>query len=98
MLYNKDWDKPKPAPGTWASVIAWLETKDPEERYSYWDSDSCLAAQYNDSIHRIYEVPFIGAIIRLPWRLMGFDGRLETLARYGERTFGAALARAKARA
>src|SRR5882672_2997772 len=47
MLWNRDWDKPQPKPGTWASVIAWLETMDPNESYVYVSHTNCLAGQYN---------------------------------------------------
>lgn len=48
MLYNQDWEKPKP--WTLSSLIAWLETKDPNEYYEYGDPSNCLNTQYAKSL------------------------------------------------
>ncbi len=101
MLYNPLWNKPQPKPGTWASVIAWLETKDPEEAYFYADRGYCLAAQYNHAVGREYKLR--KAMSGNPFTYFTFDRKLERLARHGflsafhPLTFGAALKRAKAK-
>ncbi len=94
MLYNRNWDKSQPKPGTWASVIAWLETKDPDEEYTYLNRDICLAAQYNASIGRKYDSH--KALSSNPFTYFSFDRRLERLARGNwTRTFGEALSTAR---
>lgn len=46
MLYNKEWDTPKPDILSLDSLIGWLETKKYSEAYSYVDSRRCLLCQY----------------------------------------------------
>ena len=48
MLYNQDWEQP--IPWTLSSLIAWLETKDPNEYYDYGDPSNCLNTQYAKSL------------------------------------------------
>lgn len=44
MLYDKKWDvKAEPS---LKGVIAWLETKDPNESYCFIDPQNCAIAQY----------------------------------------------------
>jgi hypothetical protein len=88
MLYNPQWKQDR-KPGL-DDLIAWLEQHDSNEFYKYNDVDSCLAAQYNASLGRDYEVPF-------PLRpaFGSFNLKLERIAFYGKHTFGAALERAK---
>lgn len=94
MLYNPVWDKPQPKPATWASVIAWLETKDPDEYYSYKNREHCLAAQYNQAMGRKYDTSV--ALSSNIFTYFRFDRRLERLARSNwSRTFGEALSMAK---
>lgn len=99
MLYNANWNKPRPNPKSMAAVVQWLETKNPEQEYDYCDSGECLAAQYNDSIGREYDLHwalgkgFFGSFSR---RFNTFDYRLENVACDYPRTFGAALERARA--
>lgn len=92
MLYNRNWDKPAPKPGTWASVIAWLETKDPEEDYRYCNYETCLAAQYNRAVGRRYSTN--RALSSNPLTYFRFDRRLERLGKSSS-TFGEALAKAR---
>ncbi len=94
MLYNPAWEKPRPPVATWASLIAWLETKDPEETYCYFDHGSCLAAQYNKAMGRPYDLNWaFGSSLFSYW---SFDRRMERLARNNvAKTFGAALAKAR---
>lgn len=87
LLYNPTWTKDhKPCLD---DLISWLATKDPKETYVYRNCAECLAAQYNDSLGRIYYIP------RYFFHLGDFDCQMETIARNGESTFGAALIRAK---
>lgn len=45
MLYNPNW-KANPIVSI-RGLIAWLETKDPNESYEFWSCDSsCLLSQY----------------------------------------------------
>ena len=50
MLHNPNWDKPKPVPMTdpmsLDDLIAWLETKDPNQSYQFADANNCLLAQW----------------------------------------------------
>lgn len=46
MLYNQDWDKPQRDIFSTDSLIAWLETKDPQEEYIYASPGNCMLAQY----------------------------------------------------
>jgi hypothetical protein len=48
MLYDPKWGY-TPASKDWKSLdnlIAWLETKDPSEKYEYMDKRYCMLAQY----------------------------------------------------
>jgi hypothetical protein len=93
MLHNPNWQKPKV--NTLESLIAWLETKPPEQRYTYTNGWTCMVAQYykakgywfvtvgptrfGHGLNRNEELPF------------GFNA----VAARGEPTFGAALERAR---
>lgn len=44
MLYNPQWQAPDPFSLT--SLIAWLRTKDPEERYEYGCPSRCMLGQW----------------------------------------------------
>jgi hypothetical protein len=52
MLYDPKWEKKTEIkPYTIESLIAWLETQDPERAYDYWCGDgSCLLDTYVSSI------------------------------------------------
>jgi hypothetical protein len=59
MLYNPQWTKQTPS---LAGFIAWLETKDPNERYN-WDQPAiCACGQYAASIGKkgwpVFEEPW----------------------------------------
>lgn len=88
MLYNKNWDKPvKRKTRSLASVIAWLETKNPSEYYRYRDWETCLAAQYHEAMGTKYRFPYSLAT--------PFGRKIEDIARHCS-TFGEALMVAKA--
>ena len=93
MLYDPKWEqKTKADPLSLASLIAWLERHPADETYCYMDSGECLAAQYNQSIGRVYQTPnpirtYFGR---------SFDAHLERIALEYPRNFGAALERARA--
>jgi|ERR1700722_6253995 len=95
MLYNPSWDKL-----SLAALVAWLEKQPRDRQYCYGDYGGCLAAQYNQSIGRRYNVTLVGHRTKNK----SFDHQLEWIAGgwkeneydVGERTFGAALERAKA--
>lgn len=38
--------KSAPDPRSIDGLIAWLETKEPDETFDYWDYDNCVFAQY----------------------------------------------------
>lgn len=78
MLYDPKWEKPTKAdPFTLASVIAWLETKDPAERYDWASPRTCACAQYFNigddwsHLHRKLEnatgIRLDGLAIKTPW-------------------------------
>jgi hypothetical protein len=89
MLYDKRWDKVAINPLTLEALISWLEKFPPEKTYDYMSVRWCLAARYNHSIKRKYEVS------TTPWRTVSFDDKLEYIALVNPPTFGAALARAR---
>jgi hypothetical protein len=91
MLYNPKWND------VWSlsSLIAWLETKDPDERYQYQSCCECLIAQY--LIYRGWREPRVGPHDaeqdnHMPERL---PPHWDDISNYGERTFGAALERVR---
>lgn len=45
MLYDMKWER-APRGYTIDDVIAWLETRDPNERYSFTHAEDCLAARF----------------------------------------------------
>lgn len=45
MLFNLAW-KQKPNPHSLDDLIAWLETKDPNEQYDFCSVNGCLIAQW----------------------------------------------------
>jgi hypothetical protein len=82
MLNNPNWDKKATTdPLTLDALKAWLKTKPPEEHYEFADSHTCLAAQYNESIGREYELPSILCMTRMlqsPFsKTWSFDHQLE---------------------
>lgn len=53
MLFNpqwKDWPVTRTAP-TLDEFIAWLETKNPDETYRYFDPKVCAVGQFHASMH-----------------------------------------------
>lgn len=88
-------------PLTLEAVRDWLKTKPGNEPYEYSDAGKCLAAQYNRSIGREYELSRVGTGFLLTLLATGtlisrkprnFDERLEALAATARpRTFGGAL-------
>lgn len=46
MLYNPKWEPSKRDIFSTASLIAWLETKDPNTQYEYCVPSQCALAQY----------------------------------------------------
>ena len=84
MLYDKRWDakvETKADPFTLESLIAWLETRNPDERYDWTDGATCMCAQYFN----------VGAL----WDSQP-GVRPDGLAVVHPWTFGAALERARA--
>lgn len=85
MLYNPNWTAPAP---TLAGMVAWLETKDPSETYDWGNClGQCLIGQYAASIGWTIQAMSYKQYHSLD------DG----IALRGPWTFGAALARAKAK-
>lgn len=88
MLYDKRWDtKSDPMLN---SLIAWLEQQNPEIEYNYCWPDRCLAAQWLQSIGARRYALHSNEVRAL------FGGRGADVIWEHPRTFGAALARAKA--
>jgi hypothetical protein len=96
MLNNQNWDKPKTNDiHSLDSLIAWLETKDPQKSYDYASTHRCMCAQY-------YKAK--GYWLVVMWRTMFYHGLFDSttlpkhfneIAECTPRTFGAALKRAR---
>lgn len=92
MLFDPKWQV-KADPLTLQSLIAWLETKPPDEIYCYVDQGRSLAAQYNIEIGRKYAVY---SLFDPPETdETKFDYALEWISCDGRQTFGATLSRAR---
>jgi hypothetical protein len=106
MLYNEQWDKNVKEPEVKAdpfklkTLIAWLETQNPEQTYDYYAPHKCLLAQYFNSVDDdrwLVGGGFVHNIStetshRMP---RGFNGIAHGRASR-DNTFGKALARAQA--
>jgi hypothetical protein len=47
MLYDPKWrQRTKADPFSLRTLVAWLETRDPRERYDYSDPNDCLLCRY----------------------------------------------------
>lgn len=58
MLYDPKWEMPVKIEPSLAHFIAWLETKDPKAKYSFWECEGrCLLGQYMAEIG----IPWTGA-------------------------------------
>lgn len=95
MLYDKRWDKPevKADPFSLESLIAWLEKQPADQHYDYCDGDNCLTAQY--LTHCGFKEVFLTVerLKNLGWYYIASGWH--TRNGCGERTFGAALERAR---
>ena len=94
MLYNPQWQPTKWQPTEFSmnGLIAWLEQQPPDKSYRYLSYDTCLAARFNESCGRNYEVPNPFAF----WRYHKFENKLEySIAGIRPYTYGAALERAR---
>ena len=72
------------------SLIAWLETKDPEEEYNWADYERCLIVQYCEATGADYVAVACIASGK------GRTAPIESLAYDRPHTFGAALSRVRA--
>lgn len=97
MLNNQNWDKPKVKHDAHSlvSLIDWLETKNPDQSYTYCSSTKCLCAQYYRAkgywfiqMSAFYFFHGFFESTRLP------DG-FNLIAAQKPHTFGAALQRAR---
>lgn len=105
MLYDKKWDAKKWDEKTRLekaqeieSLIAWLSTQDPSAKYDYGDTSNCLFCQYYRAMG--FKVDSAGGEYTRV-RVNGKQVIISTdyqgpVSACGERTFGAALERAKA--
>lgn len=99
MLYDKRWDKEiKADPFSLESLITWLEKQDPHAGYNYCDTRQCLLAQYHAAHGTTLRVTALGG--ELPENSSD-EYKAEWIARGHhctphDRTFGAALERARA--
>jgi len=103
MLYNKDWNKSKIAPTadllSLDGLIAWLETKDPTQRYSFNDADHCMLAQWVRHLDsRASNVPSMNTsyIYQVNGQIVNFKHTIFSMvATTDGSTFGDALKTAK---
>lgn len=79
-----------PDPRSVAGLIAWLETKNPYEKYDQWCAETCLMAQYREH-HRASLGPYMLLNSILGWRAY----KQIAMSTSGRTTFGAALNRAR---
>jgi hypothetical protein len=101
MLYDKRWDAKVGAP-TLADFIAWLETKNPAESYSFYECEGrCLMGQYmaNRGIPWTgapfhYNGDWEGSSYAQTGRAIFGPGQFTAIS-YRPHTFGAALKRAR---
>lgn len=95
MLYDPKWEiETKVDPFKTESLIAWLETKRPEARYSYTCNGHCLLAQYFLA-HGFKDVSVTPYRLRHDGQTVRFSFGFENVAVRFPRTFGAALERAR---
>lgn len=91
---------PRPAWDTLEALAAWLETKNPDETYPFWNNLGCLFAQYGQSVGLTRRNAWIIASDAIFDRLgLGFWRRsfmFDRIAARHPRTFSAALARCRA--
>jgi hypothetical protein len=71
MLFNPTWAKTPSLEG----FIAWLETKDPEERYDWLSFSTCACGQYMRSLGLKIPTRYPGA------RYAGIADRFSAIAR-----------------
>lgn len=86
MLYDPRWEK-KP---TYAGFVAWLETKNPKERYEWGNCGNCAIAQYLKlfGINNVDDIPYDD--------YAALEGGDNFIAMNEPWTFGAVLERARA--
>lgn len=99
MLYDPKWEKTetKADPFTLQSLIAWLKTKRRGERYCYLDHGRCLLGQYFTACGYKNVEAFSDAIFdHADAENVPYPKVFNRIACDGERTFGAALERARA--
>lgn len=94
MLYNPNWNKTSD-PFALSSLIAWLQTQPPEQKYNYISSRRCLLAQYfrAKGFKWMVVLPktlYHGWVKRTP-----FSNEFEIVANNKPWTVGAALERAQ---
>jgi hypothetical protein len=97
MLHDPKWERQIEGDSlSLASLIAWLEKQPPKRRYRYRKPHSCLAAQWLKSVGAAQYVLHACEVSRL------FDGAGDfvvlgpLMGTAADRTFGAALDRARA--
>ena len=101
MLFDPKWQLPKAESLSLASFIAWLQMQPPERRYHYEKPDGCLVAEWlkataPDCEHRLGPEE-VGALFGGNGdRIVLGDEILDLCDPVGNRTFGAALERARA--
>lgn len=91
MLYDKKWDQ-KTDPFTMQNLIAWLETKPPDEEYAYLIPRRCLLGQFAGAMGAADRS---GKSCELSNNI-GFASVAFGGTNHGPFTFGAALKRALA--
>lgn len=92
MLYDPKWEV-KADPFTLKGLIAWLEQQPPEKTYCFYDyTGECLLDQYLASVTGEESKPQP----HTHWVTCGGSANYLAIARDGTKTFGAALARARA--
>jgi len=93
MLYDPKWEQPQP---TLANFIAWLETKDPNETYSFFDPNNCAVGQWVKETFGKAKPAYRGCISYLiNGTPVDFSKWGDAVSWYQPQTFGAALVKAR---
>lgn len=91
MLYDPKWEKKIEVKPSFIGFVAWLETKDPDEKYNWGDGCRCAIGQYLNlfGITNANNIPYS--------EYEKFEGGPDVFVALKEpHTFGAALERARA--
>jgi hypothetical protein len=92
---KRDGEAPvKTDPHSLTSLIAWLETQRPEEKYCYFDHGLCLLGKYYRA-HGFANIWIGGATAKLSGTEIVLSEAFQDVSSEDPHTFGAALERAR---